>query len=208
MAGRACRAHSVGRACRDLVTAILVGWLAAEAAHARVISAPSAIPANAGASSLAGPPAPDTLIVLGCPSDKRGRPSAMQRWRVDLAARNASAASSFVFTGAHEADVMAADLLARYGIDPARIVLEHEATNTWENIGNSAELIALGGVVRVVSDPLHARRGERYWRLQHPERADELRPADLYRFGEHPLFKIVTAAYEVLLRSMRYRPTG
>lgn len=148
-----------------------------------------------------------TLLVLGYPSDKHGRPSPLQRWRVDLAARNTRPATRFVITGANEAAVMAADLIARHGIDPARITLENAATSTWENIGNSAALIAPGGIVRIVSDPLHARRAEQYWRLQHPERADELHPAELYRFGEHPLLKVATAGYEVLLRGLRYRPT-
>lgn len=130
----------------------------------------------------------------------------MQRWRVDLAARNAAQHTRFVFTGAHEAGLMAADLTTRHGVSPPRRALENEATNTWENIGNSAALIAPGGIVRIVSDPLHARRGERYWRLQLPERARELRPAALYRFGEHPVLKLRTAAYELLLRGLRYRP--
>ena len=200
----------VGRAWRDLTAAFVATWLLAEAAHAlasvpdpSVIPAdPSVIPANAGI-----PPSPhDTLLVLGCPSRRDGRPSAAQRWRIDLAARNARATTRFVISGAGEAEVMARDLTDRHGILPSRITTETAATNTWQNVGNCAELIEPGGVVRMVSDPLHARRAERYWRLQHPERADELRPAMLYRFGEHPLLKVATAGYEVLLRSLRYRP--
>ena len=75
--------NRVGRAGRDLCLGVAGLWLLAEAAHARV----SVIPANAGI-----PPSPhDTLLVLGCPSRRDGRPSAAQRWRVDLAARNARA---------------------------------------------------------------------------------------------------------------------
>ncbi len=185
-----------GRACRDLSCAALALWLVAEAIHRRAER--HHVPASA----------PETLLVLGYPSDKHGRPSPLQRWRVDLAARNAGPGTRFVFTGANEAGVMAADLIARRGIDPARITLENAATTTWENIGNSAPLIAPGGVVRIISDALHARRAERYWELQHPERADELRAAELYRFGEHPLLKVATAAYHVVLRGLRYRPTG
>ncbi len=184
-----------GRACRDLSCAALALWLTAEAVHRRAER--YHVPTSA----------PETLLVLGCPSDKHGRPSPLQRWRVDLAARNARPAARFVISGAGEAAVMAADLIARHGIDPARITLENAATNTWENIGNSAALIAPGGIVRIVSDPLHARRAERYWELQHPERADELHAAGLYRFGEHPLLKVATAGYEVVLRGLRYRPT-
>ncbi|MEZ5199917.1 MAG: YdcF family protein [Micropruina glycogenica] len=199
----------VGRACRDLTAAFVATWLLAEAAHAlaSVPDHPSSrrthlvIPANAGILL-----AHDTLLVLGCPSRRDGRPSAAQRWRIDLAARNARATTRFVISGAGEAEVMARDLTDRHGILPSRITTETAATNTWQNVGNCAELIEPGGVVRMVSDPLHARRAERYWRLQHPERADELRPAMLYRFGEHPLLKVATAGYEVLLRSLRYRP--
>ena len=188
-----------GRACRDVALGLIGIWLLAEAAHASAV----VIPADAGIS----PSAHETLLVLGCPSHRDGRPSAAQRWRVDLAARSAAPTTRFVISGADEADVMALDLIARHGIDPARITTENEAVNTWQNIGFSAPLIEPGGVVRMVSDPLHARRAERYWRLQHPARADELRPARLYRFGEHPVLKVATATYEVLLRSMRYRPT-
>lgn len=33
-----------------------------------------------------------------------------------------------------------------------------------------------------------------------------MRPAALYLFGEHPLLKMRTATYELLLRGLRYRP--
>ncbi|MFT3860192.1 YdcF family protein [Micropruina sp.] len=193
-----------GRACRGpgvvALASLTALWLAAEAVHGAA-ERRRVVPHEPVDTA-----APETLLVLGCPSDKQGRPSPRQRWRVDLAARNAGVATRFVITGAGEADVMAADLIARHGIDPARVTGENEATNTWQNVGNAAALIAPGGVVRIVSDPLHARRGERYWRLRHPERADELRPARLYRFGEHPVLKTQTAVYAVLLRGTGYRP--
>ncbi|MCW3159533.1 YdcF family protein [Micropruina sonneratiae] len=185
---------------RVVVWAPVAVWLAAEAAHASA----TVIPANAGTPSLPNV----TLLVLGCPADKDGRPSALQRWRVDLAARSAGAADRFLFTGAGEAGVMAADLIGRHGIDPARVTCENEATTTWENIANSAALIAPGGGVLIISDPLHVRRAQRYWRLQFPERAGELRSAKLYRFGEHPVLKVLTAAYSIVLRTLRYRPAG
>ncbi len=181
---------------RVVVIALGGLWAAAEAAHRRAERYD--VPTSAA----------ETLLVLGCPPGRHGHPSARQRWRIDLAARNARPAARFVISGAHEAEVMAADLIARHGIDPTRVTLEKHATNTWENVGRSAALIAPGGIVRIVSDPLHARRGERYWRLRHPGRAEELRAAELYRFGEHPLLKIATAGYEVLLRGLHYRPSG
>jgi len=172
-------------------------WLAAEAAHALADRGSSA-PVRSGTD--------ETLLVLGCPSRPDGRPSFRQRWRVSLAARNARPMTRLVFSGAHEAGVMASLAMSGYGIDPARVSCENQATNTWENIGCSAAMIAPGGVVRMISDPLHARRGERYWRLRLPERADELHPARLYRFGERPLLKVATAVYEVLVRAVQYRP--
>lgn len=181
---------------RRAATALTALWLAAEAAHL-----------------LADRPAPprrdkETLLVLGCPTRSNGRPSARQRWRVALVARNAGADTRVVFSGAGEADVMARIAIAEHGLAADRISCEDEALTTWDNIGNSAALIEAGGIVRIVSDPLHARRGERYWRLRFPSRADELRPAQLYRFGEHPLLKVATAAYEVLLQGVRYRPAS
>lgn len=190
---------TVGRTCRDLSFALGALWLVAELTH-RLAATP---PVQTDSTS-----SPETLLVLGCPSGRDGRPSALQRWRVDLAARNAGPATRFVFSGADEAAVMAADLTTRHGISPARATLEVRATNTWENIGLAVPLIEPGGIVRIVSDPLHARRGERYWRLRVPERADELRPAALYRFGEHPVLKVLTASYALVLRSLRYRPAG
>ncbi|MFT4294359.1 MAG: YdcF family protein [Micropruina sp.] len=150
----------------------------------------------------------ETLLVLGCPPLRDGRPSALQRWRVELAARNAGPRTRWVFSGAGEAEVMARHAIERFGVDPASVVCENRATTTWENIGYAAELIPPDGVVRVVSDPLHARRGVRYWRKRWPQRAGELRPARLYRFGEHPLLKLTTAAYALVLRGLRYRPDG
>ena len=101
---------------------------------------------------------------------------------------------------------MAAELVGGHGVDAERVRCENEATTTWENIALSAPLITPGGVVRIISNPLHARRAERYWRLQHPDRSDELRPAALYRFAEHPVLKVLTGGYELLLRGLRYRP--
>ena len=153
------------------------------------------------------PGVPDVVLVLGCPGRPDGTASPTQRWRNDLAVATAGPATRFVVTGHRgEAAQLARDLRERHAIAADRITEEPDAENTWGNVARSAPLIAVGSRVLIVSDPLHARRGERYWRLQLPERAGELGRASLYRFGEHPLLKLRTAAYESLLRGLRYRP--
>lgn len=164
-------------------------WMVAETAHRH--AAPTDPPPVTG---------PETLLVLGCPPRADGTTTALQRWRVDLAAANAGQKTRFVFSGAGEAAVMATDLVERHGIVPSRMRLEAEATSTWENIGNAAELIERGGVLRIISDPLHVARAEGYWRARFPDRAGELRPARLYTFGSHPWLKLLTAGYDLGLR--------
>lgn len=150
------------------------------------------------------------LLVLGCPSGRDGRPDAKQRWRVDLAARTLAELApdaTLVFSGAGEADVMAADFTTRWGGGPT-IVVEPRATTTWENIGFGAALIPAGGVVRIVSDPRHVRRAEAYWRRRLPDRAQELAPSARPRWWERPWLRLESAVYEILVRAGRYRPDG
>lgn len=174
----------------------VVAWLAAETVHA---AAALRLP-------RAGPDRPGVVIVLGCPSEPGGSPSALQRWRVDLGLRTGPEAV-MIFTGAHgEADTMAADARARYGLPTERTLIEPRATTTWENVSHTAPLVPPGAAVAIASDPLHISRALTYWREQFPDRP--VRAGRGHRFGEHPILIVRTAIYEVVLRLIGYRPPG
>jgi hypothetical protein len=51
-------------------------------------------------------------------------------------------------------------------------------------------------VIKIASDPLHARRARRYLAELRPDLAARLEPAATYRPGEHPVLKAATFAYE------------
>lgn len=148
---------------------------------------------------------PEFLLVLGCPSGRHGWPSAVQRWRVDLAAAVAGPETTWVFSGYRgEAGTMAADARRRHDVPPGRIVLEPAAATTWENVAFGAALIPPGSRVGIVSDPGHAARAVAYWRMQFPERADEARALGSFDW-HHPLLTAVCAVYEGVLRLGRGR---
>ena len=151
-------------------------------------------------------PPPEFLLVLGCPADRHGWPSAMQRWRVDLAAAAAGPDTTWVFSGYRgEAETMAADARRRHDVAPGRIVLETTASTTWENVAFGAHLIPAGARVGIVSDPWHASRAVAYWRMQFPERADEVRAVGALAW-RHPILGAEAGVYEVVLRLLRRRP--
>lgn len=141
-----------------------------------------------------------TLLVLGNPR------RSVQRWRVDVAVENLRPGDVLVMSGRGEAPAMAADAASRCGVDAARIVIEDAATTTWQNVQFSAPLIASGGEVLMISDPLHARRAASYWRDVVPGRAGELRRADLGSVWRRPVLLLGSVVYEVALRLRRYRP--
>ncbi len=169
------------------------------------------------------PDRPVALVVLGCPSTRRGRLSAMQRWRVDVAVRSlrarpggtsgaaqdghddpvdVDAASRVVFTGAArrpgrpEAEAMAA-YGRRRGLPDQVVVLEDRSRSTFENIEHALAIIGDAEQLAICSDPLHACRGRRYVCRQRPELTARLVRADDYRPFEHPLLKVASVAYEL-----------
>ncbi|MGB8860289.1 MAG: YdcF family protein [Ilumatobacteraceae bacterium] len=143
------------------------------------------------------------LVVLGFPSRRGGGTRALQRWRVDLALRAVDqlGCDRVVFTGGTpttdhvEAITMAANA-AEKGLDPSLIVIEPLARSTWENVSFSAALVADREHVALVSDPMHARRAQRYWRQQFPgSRVPQIAPGG-YRLLERWWLKVPTAAGE------------
>ncbi len=74
------------------------------------------------------------------------------------------------------------------------VILETNATSTWENVHGSAPLVEGADIVILVSDPLHARRAQRYWHQQHPGDTDRVFVTDgSPRFADWWM-KIPTAA--------------
>ena len=152
------------------------------------------------------------VVVLGYPPRRDGRLHPVQRWRVEIAARSLvpKGTGTLVFTGAaspgepSEAEVMAAYARDALGLPAERLVLETRARNTLENIEYSLPAMAAADRILIASDPLHAARARGYlWQLR-PDLARRLGAARDYRPLEHPLLKVLTAAYE-LFRFIRLR---
>lgn len=159
-----------------------------------------------------------TVIVLGYPTPKSGRPHPVQRWRTETAVRTlvGSPGGVLVFTGGSrvggvsEAETMAAYACGALGTSDARVQLETRARTTWENVLLTLPMVESADRIVIASDPMHAARARRYFRAQRPDMAKRLVGADDYRPGEHSVLKIGTAAYETFLavRSMLRRPRG
>jgi uncharacterized SAM-binding protein YcdF (DUF218 family) len=122
-----------------------------------------------------------SVVVLGYPSLRDGRPHPVQRWRIELAKKTIDrhGAHRVVLSGGQtrggpsEASVMER-LAVATGIDPTAIILETESVSTWTNVQFSSTLVADSAVVILVSDPVHAARARRYWLQQHPADADRV----------------------------------
>jgi len=109
----------------------------------------------------------DTIIVLGTPADRFGKPTPVMRERVDEAVRlwKDGYAKYIIFSGtaAHnkfvEAEVMA-ELARSRGVSAGAIVLEPEAQNTYQNAFDSVEIMKQHGwkSAIVVSSIAHLRR--------------------------------------------------
>ncbi|NYI68054.1 YdcF family protein [Spelaeicoccus albus] len=157
----------------------------------------------------------EVIVVLGFPSFRSGRMHPLQKWRTEIAVRsmNPAAMSTLVFTGAgrpggkSEAAVMAGYAQHELGIAPDHIVLEEHATTTWQNIRNSMQYLRGADVVKIASDPTHARKGRRYLFLQSPVVGAKLRRTDDYRVGERWWLKIPMLGY-AMSAGRRRRPAS
>lgn len=107
----------------------------------------------------------DAIIVLGCPNDDDGAPSACQTKRADLAValKDAGFGNRFITTGAavHNAYVEAdtlRDLLVARGIAPADILTDTKAEHTDENLYYATQIMQAQGwtnALVVSEDPGH-----------------------------------------------------
>ncbi len=92
---------------------------------------------------------------------------------------------------------MAAYARDRLGVPPDRIRVEPHAESTWQNIEFTTPIITNADRIIIASDPMHAARARRYLRIQRPDLAERLTPADDYRPLERWWLKIPTAAHEL-----------
>lgn len=147
----------------------------------------------------------DAVVVLGYPAARHGTTTALQRWRCRIAARSLDPDRDgfLVFTGGAvhgpwvEAEVMAAYARDRLGVPAELIRVEPRAESTWQNIEFTTPLVEHADRIIIASDPMHAARARRYLRIQRPDLADRLIPADDYRPLERWWLKIPTAAHEL-----------
>lgn len=136
----------------------------------------------------------------------------MQRWRVDVAVRSMERSRGVLLIsggsrkhGRCEADDMATYAREAHGVPAGRVLLERRACSTWENVEHCLPLLRAARTVTVASSPLHAARGRSYILAQAPDLAGHLRPADDHHWGERPVWKALTVAYQLLLL-LRVRP--
>ena len=147
----------------------------------------------------------DAVVVLGYPAAHDGGTTALQRWRCRIGARSLTPDRNgfLIFTGGAvhrpwvEAEVMAGYARNRLGIPPGRIRIESRAESTWQNIEFTTPVIEHADRIIIASDPMHAARARRYLRIQRPDLAERLAPADDYRLLERWWLKIPTAAHEL-----------
>lgn len=95
--------------------------------------------------------------------------------------------------GPSEARVMAR-LAVDAGMPPARLVLEEEATTTWENVALTVPLVEAYPQIAYASAPTHAARARAYLARQRPDLVARLVAAEDYRALERPGLKIATTA--------------
>jgi hypothetical protein len=107
----------------------------------------------------------DAIIVLGCPNDADGKPSACQTARADLTMKvvTAGLGDEIITTGGAvqnawiEAETLR-DLLVARGIAPERISVEPKAEHTDENLYFSSRIMEARGfanAIVVTEDPRH-----------------------------------------------------
>ncbi len=155
--------------------------------------------------------ASEAIIVLGYPSPRYRGTHPLQRWRCEIAVRSmhSGRASTLIMTGSagtghrSEAEVMADYAHDKLGVPAEQIVLEVQARTTWENMELSLPLAARSAVIKIASDPCHARRARRYIAEIRPDLIARLEPAADYRLGEHWILKAGTLAYEASLAARR-----
>jgi uncharacterized SAM-binding protein YcdF (DUF218 family) len=184
----------------SLVGAGVLSIVAAELWHRTASRSGPGMDAPAMARSCA-------VVVLGFPARRNGGLHALQRWRTEIGIRSLGSAPDrrLVFTGGptrgaqvSEAKVMA-DYARRRGVSAEGVVLEEEATNTWENVLLTAPLIEAFDTIVIASDPVHASRSRRYLAEQRPDLGVRLVFADDYRVLERWWLKLPTAAYELTI---------
>lgn len=120
--------------------------------------------------AAARPPAGlDTLVVLGAGLRPDGYPSEALRFRLEAAIEylGDNPETQCIVSGGQgygepcsEAEAMGEYLVAR-GIDEGRIVREELSGTTAENVRNSAELVAAGSTVGIVTNDFHLYRALR-----------------------------------------------
>jgi hypothetical protein len=145
--------------------------------------------------------ATEAVVVLGF-RNRGSRANYINRYRVRAALRSidpSAAQSMLVFCGGSVASPVAeAELMSRYARDalgytgPQR--LDRDSRSTWQNIENAVYLVEGFGVIKIVSNPVHAQKARGYLWRQRPDLAARLVRARDYRFGELMLVKPFAAA--------------
>ncbi len=140
------------------------------------------------------------VVVIGFPSTRRGTPSVVQRWRLEIAVRTLGLVDDghLIITGGatlrsaeSEAAVMARYAIDVLGVPSARVTIEPTARSTWENVHRSLPIAERLGAEQIsfASDSIHAWRARLYLRRQRPDLATRIVRADDHRWFEYWWFK-------------------
>jgi len=130
--------------------------------------------------SLGGAPPPAgarcAVLVPGYPSETDGSPHPVQRWRVEAGVQmlRERGCEKIVLSGgaAHNA-LVEADTMARVaedlGVGAEQLVLERQATTTWENVKLALPTLEGYDAIVIASDGLQVHRAKRYLCRQRPD---------------------------------------
>jgi uncharacterized SAM-binding protein YcdF (DUF218 family) len=117
------------------------------------------------------------VLVLGYPTRRNGEPSRVQRYRVEIGVdvfKSQRCELMVLAGGSPHSSFIEAETMARLaqdaGIPREKLALEGRSRSTWENIQFALPALEKSPRVLIVSDPLHVRRGKRYWCRQRPDR--------------------------------------
>lgn len=135
-------------------------------------------------------PGIEAVIVLGV-KNRREHANYLNRYRVRAALRSQTTTGESVLTicgGAVGGATSEAELMAHYATDSrgyeGAVRLDRESLSTWANVANAVPLIENAGVIKIVSNSMHAERAREYlWKMR-PDLAHRLVRGDDYRFGE------------------------
>ena len=144
------------------------------------------------------------VLVPGYPSEADGAPHPVQRLRVETGVRalRERGCEKLVLSGgaAHNA-LVEADTMARIaedlGVGTEQLVLERQATTTWENVQLSLPALEGYDAIVIASDGIQVHRAKRYLCRQRPDLCARTSAFSVYSPFRLFWWKVPAALYEL-----------